>query len=88
MEKFNPDRRPNPKADAARRKAHLAIVALKKFMGPASVAVWLREYADNLAHLDIAHTKIDGILGRHEREKSPRQRAVEERIRRKMRGED
>jgi hypothetical protein len=64
MAKFDPDVRPNPEAEKARRKAMAAIRVVARQMGEAATAIWLRERAEALARLDIAHTKIDGLLER------------------------
>jgi len=65
MAKFDPDIRPDPETEAARREVLAAVRALRKKVGDGAAGRWLRDHADALLRLDVSMTRADGALEKH-----------------------
>lgn len=66
MAKFDPDVRPDPEVEKARRKVLAAVRSLRKKVGDGAAGRWLRDHADALMRLDVSMTRAEGALEKHE----------------------
>lgn len=77
MAKFDPDVRPDPEAEKARRKVLAAVRALRKTVGDGAAGRWLRAHADTLMRFDVSMVKADGALERHADNQARRMQRLE-----------